>query len=259
MAAATARVEQLEQQIAERDAAETRQREENKQKPPMSQSATHAPAKTAPLTPSANLDEFDIDDDWDEEDWEVPSLAANKPEPDAHLLFTALETLGRGEDPLTQGIEQTTNNLVRISYQHFPEGTEQVLNALNHINSGIDAVVEFIDDSTANRVSASWQQLDETTQARILRAGKVLSVLVPVARVKALAELTRAPSPALKKDGWHPDSVEARHKEWKEHYGGREDHEYQGISGYIRPPESLKAFPDTFRVEKKTAAQGGGA
>ncbi|KEQ11795.1 hypothetical protein, partial [Endozoicomonas numazuensis] len=119
-------------------------------------------------------------------------------------------------------------NLVRISYQHFPEGTEQVLNALNHINSGIDAVVEFIDDSTENRVSASWQQLDETTQARILGAGKVLSVLVPVARVKTLAELTRAPSPALKKDGWHPDSVEARHKEWQAHYGGREIYENPG-------------------------------
>ncbi|KEQ16413.1 hypothetical protein [Endozoicomonas numazuensis] len=67
MAAATARVEQLEQQIAERDAAETRQREENKQKPPMSQSATHAPAKTAPLTPSTHLDDFDFEKDWDDE------------------------------------------------------------------------------------------------------------------------------------------------------------------------------------------------
>ncbi|WP_252177530.1 hypothetical protein [Endozoicomonas sp. 4G] len=138
--------------------------------------------------------------------------------PDENLLFTALETLGRGEDPLTQGIEQATESMVRVSYQHFPEGTERVLHALSRVDSAMDAVVEFIDDSTGNRVSAVWQQLDEITQARILGAGKVLSVLVPVAKVRALAELARVPSPALKKDGWHPDSVEARHKEWQEFY-----------------------------------------
>ncbi|KEQ11750.1 hypothetical protein [Endozoicomonas numazuensis] len=104
----------------------------------MSQSPTHAPAKTAPLTPSANLDEFDIDDDW-----EVPPLAANKPEPDAHLLFTALETLGRGEDPLTQGIEQTTNNLARISYQHLPEGGDPLLVVDSHLR-GNDGNTEVI-------------------------------------------------------------------------------------------------------------------
>ncbi|MGB1271774.1 MAG: hypothetical protein ACPG5T_06860, partial [Endozoicomonas sp.] len=106
-------------------------------------------------------------------------------------LLAALETLGRGEDPLTQGIEQAAESMVRISYQHFPQGTEQVLHALSHVDSAMDAVVEFIDDSTGNRGSALWQQLDETTQARILGAGKVLSVLVPVAKVKALAELAR--------------------------------------------------------------------
>ncbi|WP_252178433.1 toxin C-terminal domain-containing protein [Endozoicomonas sp. 4G] len=145
--------------------------------------------------------------------------------PGENQLLAALETLGRGEDPLTQSIEKTAGNLVRISYRHFPEGTERVLNALSHVDSTMDAVVEFVDDSTGNRASAVWQQLDGKAQARILGAGKVLSVLVPVAKVKALAELARVPSPALKKDGWHPDSVEDRHKEWQEHYGGREDHE----------------------------------
>ena len=174
------------------------------------------------------------------------------------LFFSALETIGRGEDPLTQGIEKTAENLVRISYKHFPEGTEQVLNALSHVDNTISAVVEFIDDSTGNRGSAVWQQLDETTQVRILGAGKVLSVLVPVARVKALAELVRVPSPALKQDGWHPDSVEARHKKWQEHYGGREDHEYQGISGYVPAPENLRAFPEAALSDRKTLVQGGG-
>ncbi|WP_252177429.1 hypothetical protein [Endozoicomonas sp. 4G] len=53
--------------------------------------------------------------------------------PDENLLFTALETLGRGEDPLTQGIEQATESMVRVSYQHFPEGTERVLHALREL------------------------------------------------------------------------------------------------------------------------------
>ncbi|MCW7554510.1 colicin E3/pyocin S6 family cytotoxin [Endozoicomonas gorgoniicola] len=173
-------------------------------------------------------------------------------------LLTALELLGRGEDPVTLGIERTTENLVRISYDYFPEETRQILNALSHIATVTDATVEFIDDSTGNLASALWHKLDEPTRVRILGAGKVLSVLVPVARVKALAELTRVPSPALKKDGWHPDSVEARHKEWQEHYDGREDHDYQGISGYVPAPEKLKAYPDATREKRKTPVQGGG-
>ena len=188
-----------------------------------------------------------------------PGHGAVYPEPESHSqqLFSVLETIGRGEDPVSEGIERTTENLVRISYQHFPEGTAQVLDALSHIDSAIDAVVEFIDDSTGNTASAVWQKLDDTTQARILGAGKVLSVLVPIAKVKGLAELARAPSPALKKDGWHPESVEARHQDWQEHYDGREDHEYQGISGFIPAPENLKAFPDARSTYGKTPVQGG--
>ena len=108
------------------------------------------------------------------------------------MFFSTLEAIGRGEDPLTQGIEKTTENLIRISYQHFPEVAEQILKVLSHIDSAVDAVVEFIDDSTGNQVSAIWQQMDETTQARIQGAGKVLSVLVPVARVKTLADVAKS-------------------------------------------------------------------
>ena len=177
---------------------------------------------------------------------------------EANPLLNALETLGRGEDPLSEGIERTADNLISISYEHFPTGTEQVLNALSHVDQTFDAVVEFIDDSTGNRGSAVWQQLDESTQARILGAGQVLSVLVPAARAKGLAELVKAPSPALKKDHWHPDSVASRHKEWEAHYGGLEEHQYQTSRGYILPPEQLKAFPEAYRVKEKTPVQGGG-
>ena len=104
-------------------------------------------------------------------------------------LFMALETLGRGEDPLTQGIERAMESMVRISYQHFPQGTEWVLNALSHVDSAIDATVEYIDDKSGHRFSTSWRTLDETTQARTLGAGKLLSVMVPITRAKLLAEI----------------------------------------------------------------------
>ena len=130
--------------------------------------------------------EFGCDDEvYETEKGPVLTSAATN----ENRLFTALETLGRGEDPFTQGIEQTTEQLVKISYEHFPQGTEQVLNALSYMDTAINAVVEFMDDNTGNTASAVWQKLDEPTQARILGAGRVLSVVVPVARVKGLAEL----------------------------------------------------------------------
>ncbi|MGI9274554.1 MAG: hypothetical protein ACR2PT_06835 [Endozoicomonas sp.] len=106
------------------------------------------------------------------------------------VLIRALEAIGRGEDLLSRGIERTTDNLVRISYQHYPKETKQLLIALSHIDSAIDGMVELVDDSTGNIVSTAWQKLDEHTQARILGAGKVLAVLVPVSKVKGLKELT---------------------------------------------------------------------
>ncbi|OED50996.1 hypothetical protein ACH42_00335 [Endozoicomonas sp. (ex Bugula neritina AB1)] len=122
-------------------------------------------------------------------------------------LFTALESLGRGEDPLSQSIEHTTDSLIKISYEHFPQETEQVLGALSHIDSVIDAVVEFIDDKTGNTASAVWQQLDESTQSRILGAGKVLSVLVPVAKVKAQAELGKSARSPVGRTGQKHDFI----------------------------------------------------
>jgi hypothetical protein len=108
-------------------------------------------------------------------------------------LVTALEAIGRGEDPITQGIERGINNLVRISYEHFPEGTETILNTLGSVDKAVDAVVEFIDDSTGGRASAVWQELDESTQARILGAGKLLSVVVPVTKIKTLTTMGKLP------------------------------------------------------------------
>ncbi|WP_062268868.1 hypothetical protein [Endozoicomonas arenosclerae] len=137
-----------------------------------------------------DLAAFDLDEDWDDEDWEEPSTSEDSTESDTHILFAALETLGRGEDPVTQGIEQTTESLVKISYQNFPEATEQILETLSHFDDAINAVVEYIDDSSGGRkVSTAWQTLDEHTQARILGAGKILSMAVPVSKAKFAVEI----------------------------------------------------------------------
>ena len=63
-----------------------------------------------------------------------------------------------------------------------------------------------MDDNTGNTASAVWQELDEPTQARILGAGRVFSVVVPVARVKGLAEIgkkskNKPPAPLNEAEG----------------------------------------------------------
>ena len=108
----------------------------------------------------------------------TPDSAAS--ETDTNGLFTTLETIGRGEDFISQGVEWATESAIRISYETFPEETEKVLDVLSRVDQSIGVVVEFLDDSTGNKVSTQWEKLDETTQARILGLGRVLSVVVPV-------------------------------------------------------------------------------
>jgi hypothetical protein len=55
-----------------------------------------------------------------------------------------------------------------------------------------------------------------------------------------------------------PEGVEARRKQWAEHYGGKVESGQK--SGPIHPPEDrrLPGFPNAAPAKRKTAVQGGG-
>ena len=104
----------------------------------------------------------------------------------------AVAAIGRGEDPVSQGIEQTVQGMVKISYEHFPEETQQVLSRLAASGEAIDAVVDFADRATGRVVSKKWNNLDQVTRDELVGYGKVLSVVVPATKVKGLASFSKS-------------------------------------------------------------------
>ncbi|MGI9281762.1 MAG: ankyrin repeat domain-containing protein, partial [Endozoicomonas sp.] len=104
----------------------------------------------------------------------------------------AVVAIGRGEDPVSKGIERTAQGLIKISYDHFPEETRQVLNGLATTNEAIDAVVDYADKATGRVVSKKWNSLDQPTRDELTGYGKILSVMVPPAKVRGLASSTKS-------------------------------------------------------------------
>ena len=100
-----------------------------------------------------------------------------------------LESIGEGSDPLSQGIANAAQTAVELSYEQFPEATENTLDFIAEVGNGLSATVEYIDDKTGNVVSTQWNELDTDTQNQIKGTGKIISIVVPGASVKAIGKL----------------------------------------------------------------------
>ena len=103
----------------------------------------------------------------------------------------AIVAIGRGEDPVSQGIERTVQGMVKISYAHFPEETQKVLNGLAASGEAVDAVVDFADRTTGRVVSKKWNSLDQVTRDELAGYGKVFSVVVPAAKARGLSAFSK--------------------------------------------------------------------
>jgi hypothetical protein len=100
-----------------------------------------------------------------------------------------VETIGKGEDPISEGVAAGTDKAIEFAYSTDPEKTQAVMDGLQQIGNTIDATVEYFDESTGKVVSKSWNDLDENTQNQLMGVGKILSVVIPVgsvSKVKAL-------------------------------------------------------------------------
>ncbi|VVH63939.1 hypothetical protein BSPWISOX_2300 [uncultured Gammaproteobacteria bacterium] len=103
-----------------------------------------------------------------------------------------LETIGQGNDPLTKVIAQGSQAVIKLSYEHFPEATENTLDLIAQVGNGLDVTVKYIDNKTGNVVSAQWDELDKATQDQIKGASKIVSVVVPAGSVRAIGRLKRS-------------------------------------------------------------------
>jgi hypothetical protein len=53
--------------------------------------------------------------------------------------------------------------VIKLSYEHFPEATENTLDLIAQVGNGLDVTVKYIDNKTGNVVSAQWDELDKAT------------------------------------------------------------------------------------------------
>ena len=79
--------------------------------------------------------------------------------------------------------------MVKLAYDHFPSQTQTVLTHLTQAGETVDAVLNFADRATGQIVSRHWNQLDQTTRDELAGLGKVVSVVVPVGKVKDVSDI----------------------------------------------------------------------
>jgi len=103
-----------------------------------------------------------------------------------------LALFGEGEDPLSKAVASGADKAIEISAANFPKTTMAVLSGLEAASETVDAVVSYTDDVTGNVVSTQWNSLDPKLRSQLKGSGKVLSIAIPAAKVKAVAELAGA-------------------------------------------------------------------
>ena len=103
-----------------------------------------------------------------------------------------LALFGEGEDPLSKAVASGAEKAVEISAANFPEATMAVLSGLEAASETVDVVISYTDDVTGNVVSTQWNSLDPKLRSQLKGSGKLLSIAIPAAKVKAVAELAGA-------------------------------------------------------------------
>ena len=67
-----------------------------------------------------------------------------------------------------------------------------VLSGLEAASETVDVVISYTDDVTGNVVSTQWNSVDPKLRSQLKGSGKLLSIAIPAAKVKAVAELAGA-------------------------------------------------------------------
>lgn len=136
-------------------------------------------------------------------------------------LYEGLQSIGRGDDPLSQKVASATEASVEFLVEEFPEAAEKTGIVLNAVGDVISAgVTVILETETGETVTRYWNEIPLEKRNALIGAGKVVSFVIPASVVSKLTKL-RDMGPEIEVDDWirdpnHPnwDSVAVEDKEF---------------------------------------------
>lgn len=120
-------------------------------------------------------------------------------------LLEGLQSIGRGDDPLSQAMGDVTEAGVELLAAQFPEAAEDTAQILNAVGDKISAGVKVVlETNTGQQVTRYWNEIPEDKRNALVGAGKVVSFVVPasvITKLRTVSNLEVEPGDWVKDSG----------------------------------------------------------
>lgn len=90
-----------------------------------------------------------------------------------------LQTIGRGEDLLSELAAAGTEKGIAFASSHFPEETAAVIEAMVAAGEVANVAITYVDDATGNTISGTWNELPTGVQDAIKGGAIVATFVIP--------------------------------------------------------------------------------
>ncbi len=105
-------------------------------------------------------------------------------------LYEGLQSIGRGDDPLSLVIGAVAEEGIELFAEEFPEAAQETADILNAVGEEISAGVKVVLETEAGEtVVRYWNEIPEEDRNALIGAGSVVSMVIPagvVGKLKAL-------------------------------------------------------------------------
>jgi len=101
-------------------------------------------------------------------------------------LAEGVMKIGRGEDTISETLDDINEAVDAAAYEVAPEFTQAVADIKSDLGSFTNEVVTYVDEKTGKTVSGAWNKLDPKTQEFLKGSGVIFSVVVPTTRTASL-------------------------------------------------------------------------
>jgi filamentous hemagglutinin len=94
-----------------------------------------------------------------------------------------VQTIGRGEDLLSELAAAGTEKGIAFASSHFPEETAAVIEAMVAAGEVANVAITYVDDATGNTISGTWNELPTGVQDAIKGGAIVATFVIPAGTV----------------------------------------------------------------------------